>query len=147
MPRSSRPNLLRTSPTIAAKDDHEGEDKVVIGDVALRQGHPGRLTAWPAELEPNMSHERIAHLLHGDAEPEGRQGQEQRRQPRRRDRDKRSQRHRRQAREQHRRHPGQPEVPRKVTMVVAPMAANATWHSDTWPEVPTSRPSDRNKMM
>ena len=31
-------------------------------------------------------------------------------------------------------------------MVVAPIAANAAWHSDTCPEVRTSRPSDRKRI-
>ena len=40
---------------------------------------------------------------------------------------------------------GSPNPAVRCPIVVAPIAANAAWHSDTCPDVRTSRPSDRNR--
>ena len=41
---------------------------------------------------------------------------------------------------------GSPKPAVRCPMVVAPIAANAAWHSDTCPEVRTSRPSERKRI-
>ena len=141
MPRSTRPSRdWEIEHDDDRRHDERGEHDVVAG-VTARAPERRRHRARPGEREehPRLREEQS---LHQDAEAERRQREVDAVQPDRRQRHDRPDRHATSAARNMASSHGMPMPTRNCEKATAPMPANIAWHSDTWPLVLTSRPSD-----